>query len=65
MKNIYGNEIFFNIGIEKEYFKKVVELAKNIEVYKIFRPRNKFSVDDQMKLILEKLKIDNISYNLN
>lgn len=61
MKNIYRNEIFFRIGIEKEYFKKVIELAKNIKVYKIFRPRNKFSVNDQIRLILERIEL----YNLN
>lgn len=56
MKSIYRSEIFFNIGVEKEYLKKMVELAKSIEVYKILRPKNKFSVDDQIKLILEKFK---------
>lgn len=38
-------------AMNKEYFKQCIDIAKNINVYRIIRPYGKFTVDEQIKLI--------------
>ncbi|WBW98965.1 hypothetical protein [Oceanirhabdus sp. W0125-5] len=55
MKHIYRGEFLCYLGgISKEHFKQCLEVAKKIEVYKITRPRNKYTVQEQVSLV-EKL----------
>lgn len=54
-QNIYRKE-YINAcgGMDNEYFKQCVLIAKNIKFYKITRPYGKFTIDEQIELI-EKL----------
>lgn len=51
IKNIYRVEIATIIGIKSEYFNNIVSIAKQIKYYKIIRPKNSFTVNEQIKLI--------------
>lgn len=52
MKNIFRIEMLhYSGGISTEYFKKCVEIAKEIKYYKIIRPKDKFTVDEQIAII--------------
>lgn len=53
MKNIYRVEILEIIGINNEYFRKCLSVASNIHLYKIIRPKGKFSIDRQIEVIEE------------
>ncbi|MEG1411448.1 MAG: hypothetical protein RSD36_16535 [Terrisporobacter sp.] len=56
MKNIFRVEmIHYSGGAEPVYFKKCIDLAQNIQFYKITRPRDLFSVDQQIELIEEQV----------
>ena len=37
------------------YFKQCIDIAKNIRFFKITRPANKFTVDNQIQLIERKI----------
>jgi hypothetical protein len=52
LRNIYRIEIIRFLGFERDYFKQCLEIAKNIPVYRLIRPRNKFTINEQMELIL-------------
>ncbi len=52
MRNIYAINTYRKYEINSEYFKKCINLVKDIPVFKIKRPYNKFTVDEQMSLIL-------------
>jgi len=54
-KNIYRTEIARDIGIKDEYFKQILRIAKQIKYFKVIRPKNSFTVNEQMQLILENL----------
>lgn len=52
IENIYrGEYIKYLGGMNPVYFKKCLDIAKHIKFYKITRPRNKFTVDEQIELI--------------
>lgn len=54
LNNIYRNEYLSGMGeIPPKYFKQCMEVAKNIKCYKLIRPRNKFTVEEQIKIIEE------------
>ncbi|MEQ8154194.1 MAG: hypothetical protein ABRQ25_04835 [Clostridiaceae bacterium] len=57
LKNIYRVEIISCPNFQPKYFKECIEIGKNIEVYKLNRPKGKFSVDRQVKLIKSSLGI--------
>ena len=44
-------------GISPIAFKILLQIAKNIKFYKIIRPNGKFTVDKQIELLEEKIKI--------
>lgn len=56
IKNIYRGE-FIGIlgGMKPEYFKKCLNIAQKVKMYKIIRPYKGFTVDDQIRLIEEKV----------
>ncbi|MDO4536455.1 MAG: hypothetical protein Q4B63_11715 [Clostridium perfringens] len=56
INNIYRIEILRLIGMNKEYFRKCLDIAKRIPIYKITRPANGFTIDDQMKEIEKIMK---------
>lgn len=50
--NIFRADILhYSGGMNPLYFKKCLDIAKNIKYYKIIRPENVFCVDDQIKLV--------------
>ncbi|MDU2673344.1 MAG: hypothetical protein E7C49_15165 [Clostridium sp.] len=54
IKNIYREEfIDYMGGISPIYFKKCLDIAKHIKFYKITRPKEGFTVNEQIKLIEE------------
>lgn len=57
LKNIYRIEIISLENFEPEYFKKCIQIAKAVKAYKITRPKNKFSLDEQVMLIEKTLGI--------
>lgn len=57
LRNIYRIELIAPHGIPPVYFKKVINIAKKVLVYRIKRPRDQFSVDKQIELIEKELKL--------
>jgi hypothetical protein len=57
LKSIYRIEISRQIGFESQYFKYCMNIAKNIPIFKISRPKDVFSVKEQMELIKNTLNI--------
>lgn len=54
--NIYRGEYIKSLGgIQPKYFKKCLEIAKNISFYVITRPKDKFTVHEQIELIEREL----------
>ena len=52
LENIFRIEILkFAGGIDPSYFKKCLNIAKNTRLYKITRPKNVFSVEDQIHFV--------------
>lgn len=51
LKNIYRVELANYIGIDPVYFKKCLQLAKNIQVYRIVRPKEGYTIDQQVEII--------------
>ena len=52
IENIYrGEYIKYLDGMNPKYFKQCLNIAKNIRFFKITRPVNKFTVDEQIELI--------------
>lgn len=52
IKNIFRIEmLYYSGGIPPKYFKKCADIAKNIKYYKITRPKDIFSVDNQIQVI--------------
>ncbi len=52
LKNIYGINTARRHGLDSEYFMDAMKIAKQIPVFRIVRPVDKDTVDEQMKLIL-------------
>lgn len=56
IENIYRGEYIKHLGgMKPKYFKKCLEIAKNIKFYVITRPKDKFTVDEQIELIEREL----------
>lgn len=49
--NIYRFGLVNYIGIDPGYFKKCLQLAKNIDMYKIIRPKEQYTIDQQIEII--------------
>ena len=56
IENIYRGEYIKNLGgMKPKYFKKCLEIAKNIKFYVVTRPKDEFTVDEQIELIEREL----------
>ena len=55
MKNIYRGYVNQIVGLDREYLKKCLKITKDIEVYRIIRPKDEFTVNEQIQLIKEEL----------
>lgn len=53
LKNIYGINTARRHGLDSRYFMDAMKIAKQIPVFRIIRPIDKDTVDEQMKFILE------------
>ncbi|MEG2656724.1 MAG: hypothetical protein RSA29_13585 [Clostridium sp.] len=52
IKNIYRTEYISRMdGMKPSYFKQCVKVAKDIKFFKITRPRDKYTVDEQIQII--------------
>lgn len=51
LRNIYRIEIIRYLGLEPHYFKKCIEIAINIPFYRLIRPKDGFTVSEQINLI--------------
>ena len=59
IKNIFRIEMLqYSGGIHSTYFKKCADISKNIKYYKITRPKDVFSVNEQIKIIEDTIYID-------
>ena len=56
MKNIYRGYVNQIVGLDREYFKKCLNITKDIEIYRITRPKDKFTVNEQIELIEDLIK---------
>ncbi|AWI06378.1 hypothetical protein [Clostridium drakei] len=56
LKNIYRGVLFRILGTKSQYFKQCLEISKNIEVFKLVRPKDIFSLEDQVKFIKQKIE---------
>lgn len=56
MKNVYLIEVTQYSGLENSFFKKCIEIANKTPYYRIIRPKEGFSVEQQIELIIEKLR---------
>ncbi|MDF2883763.1 MAG: hypothetical protein K0R54_4327 [Clostridiaceae bacterium] len=52
MCNIYRSGIARTIGIKGIYFRNLIKMAEQIKYYQVLRPKNLFTVDEQMNLIM-------------
>ncbi|GIM27392.1 hypothetical protein CPJCM30710_00580 [Clostridium polyendosporum] len=53
MKNLYRIEATHFVGLNREYFRKCVEIAKDIPIYRIKRPNDKYTVDELVDIVLK------------
>lgn len=61
IKNIFRIEMLqYCGGIHATYFKKCSDIAKNIKYYKITRPKDIFSVNEQIEIIEKEIKLDKL-----
>lgn len=51
MKNVYRINLAHYMKMSKEYFNNIATIAKNIKVYRLIRPKDKFTVFNQIELI--------------
>lgn len=51
LDNLYFSKVEKLLGMRPNYFKKCLDLAKSLSLYKIKRPNNKYTVDEQIELI--------------
>lgn len=55
MDNLYRGKLKFFFNSEAYYFKNIGDIASKIDIYKIMRPENKFTCEEQLKLIYKEL----------
>ena len=53
-RNIFRNQLLTDVGLNPIYLKYCLNLSKNIRVFKLKRPNNLFTIEEQIRLI-EKL----------
>lgn len=60
INNIYLNSVIKFCGMRRDYFQKCIDIANKMDCYKITRPEGKFSVNEQMEIILKILNGEKI-----
>ncbi|MEG2018752.1 MAG: hypothetical protein RR128_09880 [Clostridium sp.] len=59
LNNIYRNEYMSRMGeIPPMYFKQCMEVAKSIKCYTLIRPKDKFTVEEQIRRVEEVLAVN-------
>ena len=59
IENVFRIEMLrYAGGMEPKYFKQCLDIAKSTKMYRITRPKDVFSVEDQIRLIREVLLLD-------
>lgn len=53
--NIFCKEFYSQADFKPSYFKKIIELAKNIHTYRLMRPEGKFTVERQIELVIDEI----------
>lgn len=53
--NIYGLERYERLGVSPEYIWQYIEAVKDIAAFSLIRPEGKYSVEEQMALVIEAL----------
>ncbi|GIM28733.1 HPr kinase [Clostridium polyendosporum] len=56
LKNIYRIELTSYVGMSPSYFKNCIDIVKKIPLYRVIRPKNSFSVEQQIELITKTLR---------
>lgn len=51
INNIYRIELIKKSGIPPEYFKKCLEIAQNIKFYRMYRPKDKYTISEQIRVL--------------
>ena len=51
INNIYRIDMIKAIGLDSQYFKSCINVVNNIHLYRIKRPKDKFSLDKQIEFI--------------
>lgn len=59
LRNIYRGEFIEALGgMTPKYFKQCIDIAKYIKFYKITRPKEKFTIDEQINIIEKRILVD-------
>jgi len=56
INNIYRIELIRKSGIPPEYFKKCLEIAQKIKFYRMYRPKDKYTISEQIKVLENTLR---------
>ena len=56
LKNIYRVEVVHLSGMNPEYFKNCIDIVKTVPCFRIKRPKDKFSVEEQIIAIEDALE---------
>ena len=56
INNVYRKEFYDLIGLTPVCFKHCINIIKNIQMFRIFRPANAFSIERQQEIINELIK---------
>lgn len=54
--NIYRLHLILNLGVNNESIKKTMDIVKSTTVYEIIRPKHKFTIDEIVEIIEDKIK---------
>lgn len=50
-RNIFRNQLLNDVGLKPNYLKSCLNLSKNIRIFKLKRPNNLFTLEEQISLI--------------
>lgn len=56
-RNIYRGLVFDYIDMKPEFIRNCLSIVKSVQVYRLFRPKNSFCVDEQIKNIYQILEV--------
>lgn len=64
MKNIYRGYVNQIVGLDRAYFRKLLRITKDINVYRITRPKDKFTVNEQIVFIEDLINVSGSVYKI-